>query len=90
MAAIPFAAKTLVGHIADLALVTAKSITLQEMVEDFCNQMATASQIIENTVQSGATSVVIHCRTEKDAEVLLNTSLCFQCHPLRLVPAPSI
>lgn len=90
MASIPFAAKALVGHVPELALVPTKPITLQEIVDDFCQQLDNAPQLIANIMQSGGTSVVIHCHTERNAEILLNAGLCFRGHPLKLLPAPSI
>lgn len=89
MTAIPFAAKALVGTVPELALVSSKPVTLQELVEDFCLQLDNAPALIANVMQSGSATMVIHCTSERNANVVLNSGLCFRGHPLTLKPAPS-
>lgn len=89
MASIPFAAKALVGTVSALALDVSKPITLQEMVEDFCRQLENPSDVIANVMQSGSVTVLIHCKSERAAIIVLNSGLCFRGHPLDLKPAPS-
>ncbi len=89
MAAIPFAAKALVGMLPALALEARPSVTLKEIIDDFCTQMPTAPQIVDNVMQSGAASFVIHCKTETNAEAVLHSGLCFRGHPVIFKPAPN-
>lgn len=89
MASIPFAARALVGMVPALALEMPKPVTLQEMIEDFCRQLDKAHETIVNVMQSGSASIIIHCKTERDAEVVLNSGLSFRGYPLALKPAPN-
>lgn len=89
MTAIPFAAKALVGTVPAAALLMPKQITLHEMVEDFCSQLDNASAMIDNIMQSGSSTFIVHCKTERDAESVLNCGLCFRGQPLVLKPAPN-
>ena len=55
-----------------------------------CTQMPTAPQIMDNVMQSGAASFVIHCKTENNTEAVLHSGLCFPGHPITFKPAPNI
>ena len=58
MAAVPFAAKALVGTIPDLVMATVgtRPVTLKEMIEDFIDELPAAKDMIENVMQSGAST----------------------------------
>ena len=91
MAAIPFAAKALVGTIPEevMALAASNPITLKEMIGDFVRQLPEAHTIIENVMQTGATTFVIHCFSPRHVEILLNSGLTFRGHLVKLVAAPN-
>ena len=89
MAAILFAAKALVGTLPALALEARPTVTLKELIDDFCTQMPTAPQLMDNVMQSGAASFVIHCKSATNAEAVLHSGLCFRGHPISFKPAPN-
>jgi hypothetical protein len=91
MAAVPFAARALVGTLPEAVLVTATTtpITLKEMIEDFMRQLPEVATMLENVMQSGAATFVIHCKETRHAEGLLHSGLTFRSHPVKLVPAPN-
>jgi hypothetical protein len=91
MAAVPFAARALVGTIPDAVMKNAATapVTLKEMIEDFLRQLPECSTMIENIMQSGASTFVLHCREGRHAEVLLHSGLTFRSHHVKLVPAPN-
>ena len=86
MAAIPFAAKALVGTLPALALEARPTVTLKEIIDDLCMQMPTAPQIMDNVMQSGAASFALHCKTENNAEAVLHSGLCFRGRPITFKP----
>jgi hypothetical protein len=45
--------------------------------------------MIENIMQSGAATFVLHCKETRHAEVLLHSGLTFRSHPVTFVPAPN-
>jgi hypothetical protein len=91
MAAVPFAARALVGTLPDavMAGVADTPVTLKEMIEDFLHQVPEASSMIENIMQTGASTFVMHCRDSCQAEALLHTGLTFRSHPAEFVAAPN-
>jgi hypothetical protein len=91
MAAVPFAARALVGTLPEAVLESASSnpVTLKDMIEDFIQQCPEASTMIENIMQSGAATFVLHCRETRHAEVLLHSGLTYRSHPVKFVPAPN-
>ena len=91
MAAVPFAARALVGTIPAAVMENAATapVTLKEMIEDFCRQLPEASTHIDNVMQSGATTFVLHCHDSRQAEGLLHAGLTFRGHPVKLVAAPN-
>ena len=91
MAAVPFAARALVGTIPEAIMANASvaPVTLKEMIDDFCQQLPEASSKIANVMQSGASTFVLHCTDTRNAEVLLHAGLTFRSHPVKLVAAPN-
>ena len=91
MAAVPFAARALVGTLPDavMAGVVDTPVTLKEMIEDFLRQVPEASSMIENIMQTGASTFIMHCRESRQAEALLHTGLTFRSYPIKFVAAPN-
>ena len=91
MAAIPFAAKALVGTIPEEVMASAGTnpITLKEMIDDFVRQLPEVNTIIENVMQTGATTFVVHCFSPRHVEILLHSGLTFRGHLVKLVAAPN-
>jgi hypothetical protein len=91
MAAVPFAARALVGKLPVAVMETAQTnpVTLAEMIGDFLRQLPEASTMIANVMQSGAATFVLHCHESRHAEALLHSGLMFRGHPLDLLPAPN-
>jgi hypothetical protein len=89
MAAIPFAARALVGTLPAVVISGSVPVTLKEMIEDFVRQVPQASDMIVNVMQTGAVSFVMHCKTQFNVEALLHSGLTFRGHVIRLVAAPN-
>ncbi len=77
------------GTLPALALEARPTVTLKEIIDDFCTQMPTASQLMDNVMQSGAASFVIDCKSATNAEAVLHSGLCFHGHPISFKPAPN-
>ena len=91
MAAVPFAAKALVGTIPEAVMASSSThpVTLKEMIGDFVQKHPDASSMIENVMQSGASTLVMHCYSSRHIEIVLNSGLNFHGRLVQLAPAPN-
>ena len=89
MAAVPFAAKALVGTIPEAVMASTSTlpVTPKEMIGDFVQQLPEASSMIENFMQSGASTFVMHCHSSHHVEIVFNSGLTFRGHLVQLAPA---
>ena len=84
MTHIPFAARALVGTIPPLAMV--EPVTISGLVEDFCSQFADLPARIENIMQNGHNTFIVHCYTRDHAEWLSVSGLTFRTHQIVFKP----
>ena len=89
MAGIPYAARTLVGIVPDAVMRMPEPITLKSILDDFQQQFKDipVSSLVENIMQTGANTFVLHCPTTLRAEEVCASGLTFRNHLLRFQPA---
>ena len=85
MEQVPFAARALVGTIPPLALVD--PVTISSLVDDFCTQFVDLPTRIENIMQTGHNTFIVHCYTRDHAEWLSVSGLTFRTHLIVFKPA---
>ena len=89
MAGIPYAARALVGNVPDAVMRMPEPITLKAILDDFQQQLTDipVSSLVENIMQTGANTFVLHCPTTLRAEEVCASGLTFRDHLLRFQPA---
>ena len=85
IAQVPFAARALVGMIPPLAMV--EPVTIHGLLDDFCAQFADLSTHLENIMQTGHNTFIVHCYSRKHTEWLSASGLTFLTHLIAFKPA---
>lgn len=92
MAGVPYAVRALVGNIPVGVLKTPEPISLKAILEDFQRQLddVPVARFIENIMQTGASTFVIHCPSPREAEEVRARGLCFRGFQIRFSYASNV
>ena len=92
MAGVPHAARALVGTIPSAVLNQPEPITLKAILNDFQLQLKEdpVSRLIENVMQTGSTTFVMHCHTPLLAEEARAIGFTFRNFQIDFKPASNI
>ena len=92
MAGVPFAVRALVGTLPDGVQRTPEPISLKAILDDFQRQLedVPVARFIENIMQTGASTFVIHCPTPREAEEVRVRGLCFRGFQIRFSYASNV
>ena len=85
MAQVPFAARALVGTIPPPAMVD--PVTITSLLDDFCSQFEDLPTRVENLMQTGHNTFIVHCYTRVHAEELAVSGLTYRTHLIVFKPA---
>ena len=85
MAQVPFAARALVGTIPPLAM--EDPVTITSLLDDFCSQFEDLPTRVENLMQTGHNTFIVHCYTRDHAEWLAVSGLTYCTHLIVFKPA---
>ena len=85
MAQVPFAARALVGTIPPLAMID--PVTITSLLDDFCSQFEDLPTRVENLMQTGHNTFIVHCYTRDHAEWLAISGLTYRTHLIVFKPA---
>ena len=89
MAGIPYAARALVGTVRDAVMRMPEPIALKAILDDFQKQLkeVPVSSLVENIMQTGANTFVLHCPTTLRAEEVCASGFTFRNHQIVFKPA---